>query len=371
MNLLDLFSGIGAFSIGLERAGFRTVAFCETNQFSRQVLAKHWPKVPCYGEIEKLTAKRIAADGIQVDAICAGWPCQDISNAGAGAGIDGERSGLWRHVARLVGELQPRYVVLENVAALLSRGLGTVLGDLAQIGYDAEWHCIPASAVGAPHIRDRIWIVAYPARDGRRWPRIGTKHGRGRGGRRIEQRTHEEETEPRDVANPNGGRWGKQRHVGKADTRTRAGRQLEQRGAELANPERSGRKTRGGHGARSPQDNERQRRSGDGSGANAVRQPGSPRLQIRAWTLAKWAHDATTGTGWWAAEPNVGRMVDGRAAVVDGVGRIPTGTKNKKTAGRRKRLIAIGNSLVPIIPQIIGTAIFEYEEAEAKVNHGA
>jgi len=167
-RLLDLFSGIGGFSLGLERSGgFKTVAFCEIEPFPRRVLAKHWPGVPIYDDVRTLTAERLAADGIGVDAICGGFPCQDISTAGKGAGLDGERSGLWREYARLVGELRPRYVVVENVAALLGRGLDRVLGDLAALGYDAEWHCIPASAVGAPHRRDRVWLVA-DSRLGRR-----------------------------------------------------------------------------------------------------------------------------------------------------------------------------------------------------------
>lgn len=162
MNVLDLFSGIGGFSLGLERAGMKTVAFCEIEPFCRRVLAKHWPEVPCYDDVRTLTAERLAADGIAVDVICGGFPCQDISLAGKGAGIEGERSGLWAEYARLIGELRPKYVIVENVSALLSRGLDRVLGDLAALGYDAEWHCIPASAVGAPHRRDRIWIIAYP-----------------------------------------------------------------------------------------------------------------------------------------------------------------------------------------------------------------
>ena len=167
MKVLDLFSGIGGFSLGLERTGgYKTVAFCEIEPFPRKVLAKHWRKVPIYEDVRTLTAERLAADGIAVDVICGGFPCQDISTAGKGAGLAGERSGLWSEIARLVGELAPRFVIVENVAALLARGLGDVLGDLAALRYDAEWYCIPASAVGAPHRRDRIWIVAYPAGDG-------------------------------------------------------------------------------------------------------------------------------------------------------------------------------------------------------------
>jgi len=163
LRLLDLFSGIGGFSLGLERSGaFETVAFCEIDPFCRRILEKHWPEVPCYDDVRNLTAERLRADGISVDAICGGFPCQDISVAGTGAGLSGERSGLWGQFSRIIGELRPRIVCVENVSALLSRGLDTVLGDMASLGYDAEWDCIPAYEVGLPHIRDRSWIVAYP-----------------------------------------------------------------------------------------------------------------------------------------------------------------------------------------------------------------
>ncbi len=162
MRVLDLFSGIGGFSLGLERAGMKTVAQCEIDPFCRAVLKRHW-KVPIYEDVRELTAGVLERDGIAVDVICGGFPCQDISFAGAGVGINGERSGLWVEVLRTIREIRPKYAILENVAALLGRGLGDILAALSSIGYDAEWHCIPASYVGAPHIRDRVWIVAYPA----------------------------------------------------------------------------------------------------------------------------------------------------------------------------------------------------------------
>jgi len=161
-NVLDLFSGIGGFSVGLEAAGMRTVAFCECEPFCKAVLKKHWPEVPIYDDVQSLTADRLVTDGIRVDVICGGFPCQDISFAGAGEGLAGKRSGLWYEFHRLIEEIKPRYAIIENVSALRSRGLDAVLGSLAQIGYDAEWHCIPASAVGAPHRRDRIWVIANP-----------------------------------------------------------------------------------------------------------------------------------------------------------------------------------------------------------------
>lgn len=157
-RLFDLFSGIGGFSLGLERSGnFETVAFCEIDPTASAVLARHWPDVPIFGDIAGVDFGHIMAD-----AICGGFPCQDISYAGRGAGLAGERSGLYRHIIRAVRVVRPQIIVLENVAALLDRGLGEVLGDLASVGYDSEWRCVRASAVGAPHGRDRIWIVAYP-----------------------------------------------------------------------------------------------------------------------------------------------------------------------------------------------------------------
>lgn len=171
LRVLDLFSGIGGFSLGLERTGgFETVAFCEIEEFPRRVLAKHWPEVPIYNDVRTLTADVLARDGIAVDVITGGFPCQDLSVAGKQRGMgEGTRSGLWSEIVRLIGELRPQYVIVENVANLLSgppekRGgwFGRVLGDLAECGYDAEWENIPAAALGAPHPRERVWVIAYP-----------------------------------------------------------------------------------------------------------------------------------------------------------------------------------------------------------------
>ena len=166
VRVLDLFAGIGGFTLGLERAGFETVAFCEIEPYAQKVLKKNWPGVPIYDDVRTITAERLASDGIRVDVITGGFPCQDISTAGRQAGIEGERSGLWSECARLIGELQPRYAIFENVTNLLNGERGAwfkrVLWDISALGYDAEWHCIPASELGAHHRRDRVWIVAYP-----------------------------------------------------------------------------------------------------------------------------------------------------------------------------------------------------------------
>ena len=163
MNVLDLFSGIGGFSLGLERAGFKTVAFCEVDKKCQAVLKKHWPDVPMFDDVSNLKGKDIEE---KIDVICGGFPCQDISLAGKGAGLAGKRSGLWSEFHRLIEEIRPKYAIIENVSALRSRGLDQVLRALSEIGYDAEWHCITAASVGAPHRRDRIWIVAYADNEG-------------------------------------------------------------------------------------------------------------------------------------------------------------------------------------------------------------
>ncbi len=173
LKVLDLFSGIGGFSIGLEATGhFETAAFCEISKFPQKVLKKNWPEVPLYEDVTKLDADTLRRDGIHsIDVITGGFPCQDLSLAGKQAGIkDGTRSGLWSEIDRLIGELRPKFVIVENVANLLAgpgerpgAWFGRVLGDLAERWYDAEWEDIPAAALGAPHRRQRVWIVAYPS----------------------------------------------------------------------------------------------------------------------------------------------------------------------------------------------------------------
>lgn len=164
----SLFAGIGGLDLGLERAGMICKWQVEIDDYATRVLTKHWPDVPKFRDVRSVGAHDLST----VDLICGGFPCQDISSNGKRVGITGIQSGLWFEYARIVRELRPRYVLVQNVAAPLfpirrrkhivePAPIGNVLGDLATLGYDAVWHCIPAAAVGAPHNRDRVYIMAY------------------------------------------------------------------------------------------------------------------------------------------------------------------------------------------------------------------
>jgi len=292
MNVLDLFSGIGGFSLGLERAGMTTVAFCEIDPYCRAVLRKHWPKVPQYDDVRTLTADTLRRDGIAVDVICGGFPCQDVSFAGKRAGLEGARSGLWTEYARLIGELRPGFVIVENVPGLLSLGMGAVLGDLSALGYDATWDCVPASAVGAPHRRDRVWVIAYA----NRW------------------RAHAEPEYGRDgESSSDTCRHGSQSDV--ADTSSKRRREARQH---------------------REQPTERAARYGD-----PLANTDGTRLEVgqrRVEGQERARQPATISGGWWLVEPDVGRVASGISNRVD-------------------RLRALGNAVVPQIPEIIGRAI--------------
>ena len=159
MTFGSLFAGIGGIDLGLERAGMHCAWQVEIDDYATRVLTKHWPDVPKYRDVRDVGAHNLSA----VDLIAGGFPCQDVSDGGSKSGMDGQRSGpMWREFARIIRELRPHYVLVENVTALLGRGVSIVFGDLAALGYDIEWHCLPAAALGAPHRRDRVFIVAYP-----------------------------------------------------------------------------------------------------------------------------------------------------------------------------------------------------------------
>jgi DNA (cytosine-5)-methyltransferase 1 len=321
LRVLDLFSGVGGFSLGLERTGgFETVAFCEIEPYPRAVLKKHWPEVPCYEDVRTLTADVLAGDRIAVDVIVGGFPCQDISLAGKGAGLAGERSGLWREYARLIGELRPRVVVVENVAALLGRGLGTVLGDLAAFGYDAEWHCIPASAVGAPHRRDRLWVVAYPG--GEQYEGYSVAIRRALAAQLLASDTDSEPIRQQQISELGRSReavFGDDSQVPNANGESQHAGAVNAEMARASEPLANAGKTR------LPND-QRRRASTKGNGNRAV--------DGGCWT---------NGANYdWSVEPDVGRVAHGVPSRVD-------------------RLSALGNAVVPQIPELIGRAILQAE----------
>lgn len=311
MRVLDLFSGIGGFSLGLERAGMETVAFCEISPVCRHLLAHHWPDVPCFDDVTTLTGQQVGS----VDVICGGFPCQDISFAGKGAGLAGERSGLWREYARLVRELRPAFVIVENVAALLGRGLGDVLADLAALGYDAWWDCIPASAVGAPHRRDRLWVVAYAR---------GQQHeGYGDALRREIAAGLSHAAAEQGVCAGHGG----ETYALDSDAdsiRPYRPRMHVAGGAELRNEQVSDAESLGSDVA-------------DAIGERGCRWNCERQDAVHAHPRRQAIGSRSNGS-WWSAEPDVGRVAHGVPARVD-------------------RLHGLGNAVVPQIPEILGRAI--------------
>ena len=268
LRVLDLFSGIGGFSLGLERTGgFETVAFCEYEAFPRAVLSKHWPDVPCFPDVRELKGSDI--DG-PIDVICGGYPCQPFSTAGQRRGKEDDRH-LWPEFNRLVAELRPTWVIGENVAGHVSMGLDDVLSDLEGQGYAARTFVIPACAVDAPHRRDRCWIVANAVNNARvdNQPRSAKKRFAMAG---------------QDVADANDTRLQRRQKTG--NTRSQWARR-----------------------------NEHPERCFDFPGAA------------------------------WKPEPNVGRVAHGVSRRVD-------------------RLKALGNAVVPQIPEMIGRAILEAEKTQ-------
>jgi DNA (cytosine-5)-methyltransferase 1 len=320
----ELFAGIGGFSLGLERAGMTCKWQVEIDPYARAVLNKHWPDVPKHDDVRTFPPTHTHTQDFSVDLICGGFPCQDISVAGKGAGLAGERSGLWNDFARIIRTVRPRWVVIENVPALTARGLGTVLGDLAEIGFDAEWHCIPASAVGAPHRRERIWIVGNA-----RCEPIGGSIAASA----VERGQAAAPASPVSTGDAGCGRTyarlsnvadsdcARLRHCGRSCTacETRAVQGKEQERQRLwvdAQPSRQG---------------------GDVPNANRA-----GRQQQRRPEPTPAEQLAAERSGWWESEPDVGRVAHGIPSRVD-------------------RLRCLGNAVVPQVVEVIGRAILAAE----------
>jgi DNA (cytosine-5)-methyltransferase 1 len=368
VNVGSLFSGIGGFELGFERCGMSTLWQVEQDAYCRAVLARHFPEARRFEDVRDVGAQDLAP----VDLICGGFPCQDLSSAGHGAGIDAARSGLWSEFARIIRELRPGYVVVENVPALLTgKGkrwdrapVGRVLGDLAEAGYDAEWACLSAREFGAPHLRKRVWIVAYPARDAQAGAAAATGSERKRAGqggaasraRAVSDADRDGRSQGLLLGSGPGERSRPADALGRGavealadaegvperprlrqggSSEKRRGRSRDRSGARgvVANAERVGRQRRSD-----------QPRRGDPQRPSAVGSKG-PAHPARGRQEEGSCGRLPASEGW-GAEPDVGRVADGVPNRVD-------------------RLAALGNALVPQIAEWIGQRILAYEEEAA------
>lgn len=274
MNELHLFAGAGGGILAGQLLGHRTICAVEWEPYAQAVLVARqndgtFPPFPVWDDVQTFDGHPWRG---LVGIVAGGFPCQDISTAGKGAGLDGARSGMWHHMARIIGEVRPRFVLVENSPALTSRGLGRVLGDLAALGFDAQWGVLGACDVGAPHKRERIWIVANA-----RSRRLG-EPGEGQ----VEQPRRTEAVGTGDVSDTAGqqpygcGTWAEQEGI----------TEFADGGGDVANAS-------GNHEQR--------------------QQPGSAHQKERTGPEQRQAGPCSDGFGRWPAEPGLGRVVNGMA----------------------------------------------------------
>ena len=358
LNGLGLFAGIGGLELGLERSGLsRTVCFVESEPYAQGILRKHWPEVPIWDDVKTFDGSSLEGE---IDIISGGFPCQDISGAGKGAGLkEGTRSGLWFEFLRIIGEVRPIFAVIENVPVLTLRGGTRVIEDLASIGYNAEWVIISAFEMGAPHLRKRIFIVAYPEGIGYGG---GDHQERRIQGRELEQIKPEggslrDQTQGRgreggeDVADPEGPRGGsiyqgqREEGGGAIDLDGCSQNVADSEGIAERTGLRQGQSGRFGGG-----------RSADRGGEDVENPNGNGRDEMEQsdgggdycpWMLRppEQSNEYPRGSEWWSAEPDVGRVAHGISDRVD-------------------RLKCLGNAVVPQCSEYIGRLIMEAINAD-------
>ena len=327
MKVLDLFSGIGGFTLGLHKVGFKTVAFCEIDKYCRKVLQKHYKDIKIYDDVKKLKGEEIKQEVGAIDIIVGGFPCQPFSVAGAKKGTSDDRH-LWPEMFRLIKELKPRWVIGENVRGIISIQDGMVFEnvctDLEGEGYEVRAFNIPAAGVGAPHRRERIWIVANSRRSIRR-------EQSSRNTESIRSRTSQETKRSSNTSKISGSSEGA-KVMANTNTRLSDGthEEVQSRGQTF---DASSQRTDVANA-----DGERQQK-----------QWGSESIQEKV-------SRQTTGTrseceSGWSVEPDVGRVAHG-------------------VSGRVHRLKALGNSIVPKIAEEIGRAIMIAETDEQKYQSG-
>ena len=315
MKVLDLFSGIGGFALGLERAGMETVAFCEYDKKARLVLKKHWPDVPMYNDVRTLTGEQLEKDGItDIGLICGGYPCQPFSVAGKREGHADDRH-LWPEFFRLIKEIRPTWVIAENVAGHINMGLDSVLADLESEGYQCQTFLIPACAVGAFHRRGRVWIIANSdsSISGNQWQDEMLDH------RQMDKR------KTFSVNN------GNTRIVGHSEKLQRDGGSVYRKHSKKDNGESGGT----GRPISDVADTMHQGLQGrKETGNTESSRKGREELPTRCGERSQ--------PGNWLPEPSVGRVANGVPRRVD-------------------RLKQLGNAVVPQIPEVIGRFIMEIE----------
>jgi DNA (cytosine-5)-methyltransferase 1 len=315
---LDLFSGIGGFSLGLETAGLaETVAFCDIEDYCQKVLNKHWPHVPIFSDIKELNYETLRAKGINnIDIITGGYPCQPFSVAGRKKGEQDPRH-LWPEYFRLIKELRPTWVIGENVSGHIKQGLDTVLENLESEGYSTRTFSISASSIGANHKRERVWILAHSGRS----LREGSKLGR------------ENENE---IKKENANQFERSSSTSQSNVAYSDSERLERYGREYELREDS-KKGKVSRSSENVADSERIRQQGQGKSI------GSGNTKTYQNGEASWTFDGSQGKeGWWDVEPDVGRVAHGVPKRVD-------------------RLKSLGNSLVPQIPFLIANCIKQIE----------
>ena len=312
MKVLDLFSGIGGFALGLERAGMETVAFCEYDEKARLVLNKHWPDVPMYNDVRTLAGEQLEKDGItDIGLICGGYPCQSFSVAGKREGQADDRH-LWPEFFRLIKEIRPTWIIAENVAGHINMGLEDVLADLESEGYQCQTFLIPACAVDAQHRRDRVWIIAHSdsSISGNQWQDEMLDH------RQMDKRKtfFVNNGNTRIVAHSDSVNWSP--NEGKPNAKA-DGRDKSSGGGKVV-ADTLHKRLQGGEETRNPE-----------SGGK-----GREKLPARCGKRSQ--------PGNWLPEPSVGRVANGVPRRVD-------------------RLKQLGNAVVPQIPEVIGRFIMAIE----------
>jgi DNA (cytosine-5)-methyltransferase 1 len=347
----SLFSGIGGLDLGLERSGMEVIWQSEIDPYASKVLAKHWPKVPNYGDIKTINWGNI----VRPDVICGGYPCQPFSTAGKRNGANDSRH-LWPWVREAISELRPRYAILENVRGHITLGLSEVLGDLASIGYDAEWQIVSANSVGAPHLRERIIILAYPNSGRQQERQSQAKQNVG-----VSSSSQSGTNTIRELANTdNSGRLHRQPQIFTADRWFNALSFIGSGSTDVANANHYGLSaaTFGGS-IRTPTDKQsaRQDNPTDTQGRSGLSRKVADTKSVGLQGSSDLAsiENQKSGYGvtgdncgtqprndWWKVEPNVGRVAHGIPSRVD-------------------RLRGLGNAVVPQVAELIGRMVIDYD----------